>query len=81
VIASGRSGRRPDACRDVAYVHDSTASRAVRTVGAGVPACLTVTLLDGIVPGRWDEVRPPSAQELTARAGGGRRAALAPDAC
>ncbi len=91
---------------DVVYVHGSTASRAVRTVGAGVPACLTVTLLDAIVlarsafhhsmnyrsvvvlgearaisegeelmlalraftghivPGRWDEVRPPSAQEL-----------------
>jgi len=91
---------------DVVYVHGSTASRAIRTVGAGVPACLTVTLLDGIVlarsafhhsmnyrsvvvlgearavsereelmlalraftervvPGRWDEVRPPSAQEL-----------------
>ncbi|MGI8593979.1 MAG: pyridoxamine 5'-phosphate oxidase family protein [Solirubrobacteraceae bacterium] len=88
------------------YVHGSTASRAIRTLSAGLPACLTVTLLDGLVlarsafhhsmnyrsvvvlgdarpvsepsellpvleafttrlvPGRWDEVRPPSAKEL-----------------
>jgi nitroimidazol reductase NimA-like FMN-containing flavoprotein (pyridoxamine 5'-phosphate oxidase superfamily) len=80
----------------------------LRTVGAGVPACLTVTLFDGLVlarsvfehsvnyrsvmllgtarpvegddrllaalhafserlvPGRWDEVRKPSLQELKA---------------
>jgi uncharacterized protein len=91
---------------DTVYVHGSAASRATRTVGAGVPACLTVTLLDGLVlarsafhhslnyrsvvvlgsartvediderrlaleafterlnPGRWAEVRPPSAKEL-----------------
>ena len=91
---------------DVVYVHGSAASRAIRTLGAGVPACLTVTLLDGLVlarsafhhsmnyrsvvvlgearlvggatetaaalecfterlaPGRWGEVRPPSAKEL-----------------
>jgi nitroimidazol reductase NimA-like FMN-containing flavoprotein (pyridoxamine 5'-phosphate oxidase superfamily) len=91
---------------DLVYVHGSSASRAIRSVAGGVPACLTVTLLDGLVlarsafhhsmnyrsavvlgearavegpderlealeafterlvPGRWDEVRPPSAQEL-----------------
>ena len=91
---------------DVVYVHGSAASRMVRTLAAGTPACLTVTLLDGLVlarsafhhsmnyrsvvvlgqarmvegdaerrealrlfterlvPGRWDEVRPPSRQEL-----------------
>ena len=91
---------------DTVYVHGSAASRAVRALAAGMPACLTVTLLDGIVlarsafhhsmnyrsvvvlgaarsvsepeellcalraftehivPGRWDEVRAPSAQEL-----------------
>jgi nitroimidazol reductase NimA-like FMN-containing flavoprotein (pyridoxamine 5'-phosphate oxidase superfamily) len=91
---------------DIVYVHGSTASRMIRSLGAGLPACLTVTLVDGIVlarwvfhhsmnyrsvvvlgqarpvagraarldaleafterlvPGRWDEVRPPSAQEL-----------------
>jgi len=91
---------------DVVYVHGSAASRMVRTLSAGTPACLTVTLLDGLVlarsafhhsmnyrsvvvlgqarlvegdaervealrafterliPGRWDEVRPPSRQEL-----------------
>src|SRR3954469_7729956 len=91
---------------DVVYVHGSAASRAVRTLAAGAPACLTVTLVDGLVlarsafhhsmnyrsvvvlgqarlvegdaervealrafterliPGRWDEVRPPSRQEL-----------------
>jgi len=91
---------------DTLYVHGSSASRAIRTLGAEVPACVTVTLVDGIVlarsafhhsmnyrsvvvlgsarlvegrgervraleafserliPGRWDEVRPPSAKEL-----------------
>ena len=91
---------------DTVYVHGSTASRALRTLSAGAPACLTVTLLDGVVlarsafhhsmnyrsvvllgparpvtepdellaalrafsehvaPGRWDEVRAPTHQEL-----------------
>jgi hypothetical protein len=91
---------------DKVYVHGSPASRAIRTLSSGVPACLTVTLLDGLVlarsafhssmnyrsvvvlgsalpvegpderllaieaftermaPGRWDEVRWPSRQEL-----------------
>jgi hypothetical protein len=91
---------------DVVYIHGSTASRAIRALSEGAPACLTVTLLDGIVlarsafhhsmnyrsvvvlgaarpvgdaqqtlaalervterlaPGRWAEVRAPSAQEL-----------------
>lgn len=90
------------------YLHGSTASRLVRKLAAGVPACLTTTLVDGLVlarsayhhsmnyrsvvvlgdatlvegpderaaaleaftekliPGRWDEVRPPSPQELKA---------------
>jgi uncharacterized protein len=93
---------------DEVFVHGSAASRMLRTVGAGVPACLTVTLFDGLVlarsvfehsvnyrsvmllgtarpvegdgrllaalhafserlvPGRWDEVRKPSPQELKA---------------
>ena len=34
---------------DTVYLHGSSASRMVRTLGAGVPACLTVTLLDGVV--------------------------------
>ena len=91
---------------DVVYVHGSAASRAIRALSAGAPACLTVTLLDGLVlarsafhhsvnyrsvvvlgraypvegpderraalrafterlvPGRWEEVRPPSPREL-----------------
>ena len=91
---------------DVVYVHGSSASRAIRTLSGGVQACLTVTLLDGLVlarsafhhsmnyrsvvvlgdarpvegseerlkaleafterlvPGRWDEVRWPTRQEL-----------------
>jgi hypothetical protein len=91
---------------DVVYVHGSSASRAIRSLTNGLPACLTVTLLDGLVlarsafhhsmnyrsvvvlgearpvegpderlkaleafterlvPGRWDEVRPPTPQEL-----------------
>jgi nitroimidazol reductase NimA-like FMN-containing flavoprotein (pyridoxamine 5'-phosphate oxidase superfamily) len=91
---------------DTLYVHGSSASRAIRTLASGVPACVTVTLLDGVVlarsafhhslnyrsvvvlgtatpvegpeerlraveafterlvPGRWGEVRPPSAKEL-----------------
>ena len=93
---------------DNVYVHGSAASRAIRTLTAGLPATLTVTLVDGVVlarsafhhsvnyrsvvvlgdatpvegpderllalealterlvPGRWDEVRPPSAKELKA---------------
>ncbi len=90
------------------YFHGSAASRTVRALGAGAPACLTVTLLDGLVlarsaqhhsvnyrsvvvlgtarliedlseraqavqafterlvPGRWQEVRPPTEKELKA---------------
>jgi nitroimidazol reductase NimA-like FMN-containing flavoprotein (pyridoxamine 5'-phosphate oxidase superfamily) len=93
---------------DVVYVHGSSASRLLRVLATGAPACLTATLLDGLVlarsafhhslnyrsvvvlgsavpvegppereraleafteklvPGRWGEVRPPSAQELKA---------------
>jgi uncharacterized protein len=91
---------------DTVYVHGSAASRLIRRLESGIPACLTVTLLDGLVlarsafhhsmnyrsavvlgtcepvagtaertralhafterlvPGRWDEVRPPTAREL-----------------
>lgn len=86
-------------------LHGSTASRLFRLLAAGVPTCVTVTLLDGLVlarsafessmhyrcamvfgraeavhgpaklaalervserllPGRWAEVRAPSAKEL-----------------
>lgn len=90
------------------YFHGSSASRTVRALAAGTPACLTVTLLDGLVlarsavhhsvnyrsvvilgkvtaietpsekmaaiqafterliPGRWAEVRAPTAKELKA---------------
>jgi uncharacterized protein len=37
---------------DTVYVHGSAASRMLRTLDAGVPACLTVTLLDGLVLAR-----------------------------
>src|ERR1700722_15069202 len=37
---------------DVVYVHGSAASRAIRALSAGAPACLTVTLLDGLVLAR-----------------------------
>jgi uncharacterized protein len=104
---------------DTVYIHGSSASRAIRTLGAGIPACLTVTLVDGLVlarsafhhsinyrsvvvlgtctavegpeqrevalrafterlvPGRWDEVRPPTAKELK----GTRVLAMALDEC
>lgn len=93
---------------DEVYFHGSAASRTIRALRAGVPACLTVTLLDGLVlarsavhhsvnyrsvvvlgaarpvenlsermtavqafterliPGRWDEARPPTTKELKA---------------
>lgn len=93
---------------DLVYFHGSAASRTIRTLASGAPACLTVTLLDGLVlarsavhhsvnyrsvvvlgaassveslderaqalqafterliPGRWDEVRPPIDRELAA---------------
>ena len=34
---------------DEVYIHGSAASRTLRTAGATVPICLTVTLLDGMV--------------------------------
>jgi hypothetical protein len=104
---------------DTVYIHGSSASRAIRRLGAGIPACLTVTLVDGVVlarsafhhsinyrsavvlgtctpvegpaqretalrafterlvPGRWAEVRPPTAKELK----GTRVLAMALDEC
>jgi uncharacterized protein len=37
---------------DLVYVHGSAASRMLRTLAEGVPACLTVTLVDGLVLAR-----------------------------
>jgi nitroimidazol reductase NimA-like FMN-containing flavoprotein (pyridoxamine 5'-phosphate oxidase superfamily) len=93
---------------DNVYIHGSSASRTVRALAGGAQACITVTLLDGLVlarsavhhsvnyrsvvilgtatavvgedermaaihafterlvPGRWEEVRPPTAKELKA---------------
>jgi nitroimidazol reductase NimA-like FMN-containing flavoprotein (pyridoxamine 5'-phosphate oxidase superfamily) len=38
--------------RDAVLFHGSTASRLFRTLAAGAPTCLTVTLLDGLVLAR-----------------------------
>ena len=37
---------------DRVYVHGSAASRTLRTIATGLSACLTVTLLDGLVLSR-----------------------------
>jgi uncharacterized protein len=37
---------------DLVYLHGSTASRTLRALSAGAPACLTVSLLDGLVLAR-----------------------------
>jgi nitroimidazol reductase NimA-like FMN-containing flavoprotein (pyridoxamine 5'-phosphate oxidase superfamily) len=37
---------------DEVWVHGSSASRTLRAVGEGIPACLTVTLIDGLVMAR-----------------------------
>ena len=37
---------------DQVYLHGSAASRTLRELAAGIPACLTVTLVDGIVLAR-----------------------------
>ncbi len=37
---------------DDVYIHGSSASRAFRTLSTAVPACLTVTVLDGVVLAR-----------------------------
>jgi nitroimidazol reductase NimA-like FMN-containing flavoprotein (pyridoxamine 5'-phosphate oxidase superfamily) len=37
---------------DTVYFHGSAASRAIRTLSSGIPACLTVTLIDGLVLAR-----------------------------
>jgi uncharacterized protein len=57
--AVGRGGPRPVVVpmgiardRDELLVHGSTASRAMRALAAGIPACVTVTLLDGVVVAR-----------------------------
>jgi nitroimidazol reductase NimA-like FMN-containing flavoprotein (pyridoxamine 5'-phosphate oxidase superfamily) len=39
-------------CGDVVYCHGSAASRTLRALAAGAPACLTVTLLDALVLAR-----------------------------
>jgi hypothetical protein len=98
--AYGRDG-------ETLYIHGSSASRMLRTLSQGVPLCVTVTLLDGLVfarsvfhnsanyrsvvvlgvaqeatgddklhglraitehlmPGRWDDSRAPTAQEMKA---------------
>ncbi|HKO29252.1 MAG TPA: pyridoxamine 5'-phosphate oxidase family protein [Solirubrobacteraceae bacterium] len=91
---------------DEVMIHGSSASRMLKLLAAGAPACVTVTILDGwvlarsafetsanydsvvlfgsfrqissdeekraalkafmdgVLPGRWHEVRPPSRQEL-----------------
>jgi nitroimidazol reductase NimA-like FMN-containing flavoprotein (pyridoxamine 5'-phosphate oxidase superfamily) len=91
---------------DKLYIHGSAASRTLRSLSGGIPVCVTVTLVDGLVlarsafhhsinyrsvvilgvatlvaaaeekmvalrafsdhviPGRWDDVRKPSEQEL-----------------
>ena len=41
----GRDGR-------TLYIHGSSASRMLRTLSRGMPICVTVTLLDGLVLGR-----------------------------
>jgi len=93
---------------DQFFFHGSQASRTLRAVRGGIPVCVTVTLIDGLVlarsafhhsinyrsvvilgsaaevaepeakvaalkvisdhviPGRWDEVRPPNKSELAA---------------
>jgi uncharacterized protein len=38
--------------RDVLYVHGSSASRMLRSLDQGIPVCVTVTLLDGLVLAR-----------------------------
>ena len=38
--------------RDALLVHGSTASRTIRTLAAGQPTCVTVTVVDGIVVAR-----------------------------
>ena len=95
---------------DVLYIHGSSASRAIRALENGQPACIEVTMTDGLVfarsgynssidyrsviiygaarkvtdeaeklatlkvfmekiaPGRWDELRAPTDQEMKATA-------------
>lgn len=39
-------------CGDLVYLHGSPAGRTLRALAAGAPACLTVSLLDGLVLAR-----------------------------
>jgi uncharacterized protein len=93
---------------ELLYVHGSAASRMLKALSGGIPVCVTVTLLDGlvlarsafhhsmnyrsamvlgmaqevvdaeerwaalraivdhVVPGRWEQCRPPSENEMRA---------------
>ena len=95
---------------DILYIHGSSASRAMRALEGGAPACIEVTMTDGLVfarsgynssidyrsviiygagrkiddeaeklaalkvfmekiaPGRWEELRAPTDQEMKATA-------------
>jgi nitroimidazol reductase NimA-like FMN-containing flavoprotein (pyridoxamine 5'-phosphate oxidase superfamily) len=39
-------------CGDTLYVHGSAASRMLKALSGGIPACVTVTLMDGLVLAR-----------------------------
>ena len=39
-------------CGEAVYLHGSVASRLLRTMAGGVPVCLTVTVVDGLVLAR-----------------------------
>jgi uncharacterized protein len=39
-------------CGDIVYCHGSSASRTLRALAGGAPACLTVSLIDGLVLAR-----------------------------
>jgi nitroimidazol reductase NimA-like FMN-containing flavoprotein (pyridoxamine 5'-phosphate oxidase superfamily) len=41
-----------DKNKDVVYIHGSVASRMLRNLNQGLPVCITVTLLDGLVLAR-----------------------------
>ena len=51
---------------DEVLIHGSSASRMIRLLASGAPACVTVTILDGPVLARWAFEHSEDSAQLSA---------------
>ena len=58
---------------DLVYCHGSVASRTIKTLAGGAPACLTVSLIDGLVLARSAMIYSANYRSDAARDGAGGR--------